>query len=76
MQFEYDNTPSPDHNAPSPLSEVKEVVRSKAKELGGVPSWLSLRRGDVWVVQGEPWSEVCSDVTLTRGVMLIRSKRV
>ncbi|KAI0273842.1 RNA12 protein-domain-containing protein [Gloeopeniophorella convolvens] len=50
--FEY--TPSQSGDVLSTIqSDIREYVNSK----GGVPSSAGLRRGNIWVVQGEPWRE-------------------
>lgn len=42
------------------LSEVVHSLRQHTAEHGGVPSWAGLSGGNVWLVKGKPWREVCS----------------
>lgn len=57
VHFNYDASSSPSNGA-SPLEDIRQVMQSKARQSGGLPSWLGLRMGDVWIVRGEPWTEV------------------
>jgi len=40
------------------LSNIQSDLRSYVQSKGGVPSSAGLRRGNIWVVQGQPWREV------------------
>lgn len=40
------------------LSNIQSDLRKYFKSRGGVPSSTGLRRGNIWVVQGQPWREV------------------
>ena len=51
--FEY--TPSESENT---LSNIQSDLRNYVQSKGGVPSSAGLRRGNIWVVQGQPWQEV------------------
>jgi hypothetical protein len=46
-------------NSMSALDIIHESAREVAAERGGIPSWIELARGDVWLVRGKPWREVC-----------------
>lgn len=50
--FEY--TPSQSEDA---LSTIQSDLRNHIHSKGGVPSSAGIRRGDIWVVQGQPWRE-------------------
>lgn len=51
--FEY--TPSQSEDV---LSSIQSDLRNHIQSQGGVPSSAGLRRGDIWIVQGQPWREV------------------
>ena len=51
--FEY--TPSESEDI---LSNIQSDLRNYIQSQGGVPSSAGLRRGTIWVVQGQPWREV------------------
>ena len=51
--FEY--TPSQPEDV---LSNIQSDLRNHIQSQGGVPSSAGLRRGNIWVVQGQPWREV------------------
>ena len=40
------------------LSNIQLDLRNHVQSQGGVPSSAGLRRGTIWVVQGQPWREV------------------
>jgi hypothetical protein len=45
------------------LNTIESKVREEAAKRGGLPSWLGLGGGNVWVVKGTPWREVCTNCT-------------
>jgi hypothetical protein len=51
--FEY--TPSQSEDV---LSNIQSELRNHIQSQGGVPSSAGLRRGNIWIVQGQPWREV------------------
>lgn len=51
--FEY--TPSQSEDV---LSNIQSDLRNHILSQGGVPSSAGLRRGNIWIVQGQPWREV------------------
>jgi hypothetical protein len=42
----------------SPEENLIAYLRNKARDLGGIPSWVGHRQGNMWLVKGEPWEEV------------------
>lgn len=50
--FEY--TPSQSEDV---LSTIQSDLRNHIHSKGGVPSSAGIRRGNIWVVQGQPWRE-------------------
>jgi hypothetical protein len=40
------------------LSNIQSDLRNHIQSQGGVPSSAGLRRGNIWIVQGQPWREV------------------
>ena len=46
----------------STLQEILGSLRESIHSRGGVPSWVGLPSGDVWLVQGTPWREVRLDI--------------
>lgn len=59
VEFEY--TPASDpKDTVSVLAEIQEALRKAANDHGGIPSWLGLRQGNIWLVKGRPWKEVNS----------------
>jgi hypothetical protein len=53
VHFEYIPSQSEDV-----LSNIQSDLRSHIQSQGGVPSSAGLRRGNIWIVQGQPWREV------------------
>jgi hypothetical protein len=41
------------------LGVIQKSVREAAAKHGGIPSWIEWSRGNVWLVRGSPWREVC-----------------
>ncbi|KAH9952207.1 RNA12 protein-domain-containing protein [Amylocystis lapponica] len=52
VQFRY----SADDQTPA-LDAIMQDLKGKTAEQGGMPSWLGLSRGNVWLVKGKPWHE-------------------
>ncbi|KAH9997539.1 exonuclease [Russula vinacea] len=52
VHFEYTLSQSQDV-----LSNIQSDLRSHVQSQGGVPSSTGLRRGNIWIVQGQPWRE-------------------
>ena len=49
------------YNAADPESAQQSILESLRKYVhshGGVPSWIGLPSGEVWLVKGTPWREV------------------
>ena len=69
VHFEY--TPSQSQDV---LSNIQSDLRSHVQSQGGVPSSTGLRRGNIWIVQGQPWREVpfLSSFSLTGSQILIQ----
>ena len=42
----------------SPKENLIAYLRKTARDMGGIPSWVGLRQGNMWLVKGEPWEEV------------------
>ena len=40
------------------LEIIENDLRREAARKGGIPSWIGINRGNVWVVKGTPWREV------------------
>ncbi len=40
------------------LPNIQSDLRSYMQSQGGIPSSAGLRRGNIWIVQGQPWREV------------------
>ena len=53
IHFEY--TPSQSEDV---LTNIQSDLRNHIQSQGGVPSSAGLRRGNIWIVQGQPWREV------------------
>ena len=53
VKFKYN---AEDHK--SALSAIENDLRRHIETHGGLPSWLGLARGSVWLVKGNPWREV------------------
>ena len=47
-------------NSQTPLDDILKDLRSQVKKRGGVPSWSGRPKGEVWLVKGRPWREVCN----------------
>ncbi len=41
------------------LQTILHNIRENVHSHGGVPSWCGLPAGEVWLVKGTPWREVC-----------------
>ena len=46
------------------LERILHDLRQSVHSQGGVPSWCGLSSGEVWLVKGAPWREVCSSITM------------
>jgi hypothetical protein len=53
--FEYTSPQSEDV-----LQAIQSDLRNHFQSRGGVPSSAGIRRGNIWVVRGQPWREVPS----------------
>lgn len=40
------------------LRAIESHLRDEIHDHGGMPSWLGLSQGSVWLVKGRPWREV------------------
>lgn len=59
IKFKYDSD-----NANVALEEIVSDLRDTAEQRGGVPSWVGLTRGNIWLVKGSPWREVSICISL------------
>ncbi|KIM87636.1 hypothetical protein PILCRDRAFT_815213 [Piloderma croceum F 1598] len=41
----------------SALDAIQKSAREAASKHGGIPSWIELSKGNVWLVRGTPWRE-------------------
>lgn len=60
VRFSY--TPSPSKTLPDggdPLSALQSALNEEANKHGGLPTWMGVGSGKLWVVRGSPWKEVC-----------------
>jgi len=62
VHFEYIPSQSEDV-----LSSIQLDLRTYIQSKGGIPSSAGLRRGNIWIVQGQPWREV---LFLSRSTLL------
>jgi len=53
VRFKY----SADDPVPA-LDAIRKSLRETVAKRGGIPSWIQLAKGDVWLVMGTPWREV------------------
>lgn len=55
MNFKYDGT------SQTALDEIIDEFKNVGDARGGFPTWLGINQasGDVWLVKGKPWREVC-----------------
>jgi hypothetical protein len=44
----------------SALDAIQKSLREAVAKHGGIPSWIEFARGNVWLVRGTPWREVCA----------------
>ena len=44
------------------LHEILVSLRENIHSQGGVPSWVGIPTGNVWLVKGTPWREVRPDI--------------
>lgn len=60
------------------LNTIESKVREEATKHGGLPSWLGIGGGNVWLVKGTPWREVCSLPSMIPCItrILIKSARI
>ncbi len=40
------------------LETIEQELKRKVQDRGGLPSWLGMSSGNVWMVKGIPWNEV------------------
>lgn len=45
-------------DAETAAKTIEEQLRATLADQGGIPSWASLGRSEVWAVRGVPWREV------------------
>lgn len=62
VKFGYD----PGASEEETLNKILEDLRENVAKNGGMPSWTGLpqAQGDVWLVKGKPWREVCVERAL------------
>ncbi|GJE86794.1 exonuclease [Phanerochaete sordida] len=53
VKFGYD----PGDSADEALAQIVADLRDAAAKHGGMPSWIGLPQGNVWLVKGKPWRE-------------------
>lgn len=41
------------------LQTIEAQLKHEADKHGGLPSWLGLTGGQIWLVKGAPWREAC-----------------
>jgi hypothetical protein len=54
---------------PSLEAEIKKQVH----DLGGVETWIGNKGGEVWLVRGKPWREVCAFLSCSLSKRLMAS---
>jgi hypothetical protein len=54
VKFKY----NPAEDQKSTLSAIESDLQRHVQERGGMPSWLELTSGTVWLVKGNHWREV------------------
>lgn len=40
------------------LLDIEKDLRDGVRQRGGIPSWIQMSLGNVWLVKGKPWREV------------------
>lgn len=60
VRFSY--TP-PDVEESQHWSVLQSALSEEAEKHGGMPSWIGMWTGNLWVVRGTPWNEVRSFLT-------------
>lgn len=54
VRFGYD-----DQGQQTAVEDIERDLKNDIEAKGGIPSWLGLSGGSVWLVKGRPWKEVC-----------------
>jgi hypothetical protein len=48
---------------PTERPSLEADIKKQVKDAGGIHSWLGNATGEVWLVRGKPWREVCAVVS-------------
>ena len=48
-----------DSDEPLETPSFEGEIRKQVHDLGGVETWTGNKGGDIWLVRGKPWREVC-----------------
>jgi len=48
-----------DSDEPLETPSLEAEIQKQVHDLGGVETWTGRKAGDVWLVRGKPWREVC-----------------
>lgn len=70
VKFGYD----PGTSEAEAMNTIVDELRTNAAQHGGVPSWMGVSTGSVWLVKGRPWKEV--SIHLEHGILLVHKNYV
>lgn len=53
VRFSYDG-----QGQQTAVDDIERDLKGEIESQGGMPSWLGLSGGSIWLVKGRPWKEV------------------
>lgn len=59
VKFKYFETGDPQ----TALLDIEKDLREGVRKRGGVPSWMNISLGGLWLVKGKPWREVSPHIS-------------
>lgn len=63
VKFKYRKQPeeaNAEGEEPTERPSLETEIKDQVKAAGGIRTWLGNADGDVWLVRGKPWKEVCN----------------
>jgi hypothetical protein len=58
------------------LQAIEKDLREEILRKGGVPNWIGVGRGNIWLVKGTLWREVCFNRNKSHSAFMIISPRI
>lgn len=58
VRFRYTPGPGTEADVRDALKDIRFALEKEAAKRGGIPNWIGLKTGGIWLVKGKPWNEV------------------